>query len=377
MDIRDLAAAATRFRDRLNEAKRANRSLEWYPYNTLAVFPVLVQMLRGERRDLLALSSAAPVLDIGCGDGDLSFFFESLGHPAVAIENPETNYNRTLGFTALRTALQSAAELERADLDSGLNLRSRTFGLAFCLGLLYHLKSPFAFLETLARHTRYCVLSTRIAQVTVQGTEIAHEPLAYLVAPTETNNDATNYWIFSEAGLRRLLDRTGWDLCDWATTGAQRASDPASIDRDQRAFCMLRSKRPDPWLGVDLDEGWHPMENASWRWTERTFGVRLNRGTLNAPILRFVFTLCAAPRRLRATVNGVPLAECDYQSPGQHTYRQPVPASALTHGPVLVQFELDKALSQNGSDIRELGVQVAFWSYDDRVPRPLSPLTLS
>src|SRR5579859_2960223 len=109
-DIRGLAAAAVRFRDRLDRIKSNNRSPEfdWYPYSTFGVLPVLTPILREDRRDLLALAGAGPVLDIGCGDGDLSFLFESFGCPVLAIDNPATNYNRTLGFTTLREALRSS-----------------------------------------------------------------------------------------------------------------------------------------------------------------------------------------------------------------------------------------------------------------------------
>jgi SAM-dependent methyltransferase len=276
-DIRDLAATAILFHARLDELKniRPSPDFEWYPYHSFGVFPVLTPMLQQDRRDLLALAGAAPVLDIGCGDGDLSFFFESLGCRVMAIDNPATNYNRTHGFQTLRLALGSSVGLSVSDLDAGLDLRGRTFGLALCLGVLYHLKNPFGFLESLARHVRHCLLSTRIAQVTVRGTPMAQEPVAYLLNPSEANHDPTNYWIFSEAGLRRILDRTGWDLCDYATTGFEQGSNPAHGDRDQRAYCMIRSKLADSWLDVDLDGGWHAMEFDSWRWTERVFAVIL------------------------------------------------------------------------------------------------------
>ena len=303
-DIRALAAAAVSFRDQLDELKNVSRATEfnWYPYNTFGVFPILIQMLQEDRRDLLALAGAGPLLDIGCGDGDLSFFFESLGCRVMAIDNPATNYNRTLGFSTLRAALGSSVELNVSDVDTGLDLRGRTFGLALCLGVLYHLKNPFGFLETLARHVRHCILSTRIAQVTARGTAIDREPVAYLLNPSEANHDPTNYWIFSEAGLRRILDRTGWDLCDYATTGFERGSDPVHGDRDQRAFCMIRSKLADPWLEVDLDGGWHAMEDSSWRWTERVFAVRLC--PVAGAALRFQFTLLdeLVPLRIQATV---------------------------------------------------------------------------
>src|SRR5712691_8969924 len=197
--VRDLASAAVPFKKRLDQIKHANSSAEfgWYPYDTFQVLPVWTSMLQDDRRDLLALAGAAPVVDIGCGDGNLSFFFESLGCRVLAIDNWNPNYNRTLGFKALHTALGSSVEFQGFDLDTGLDLRGRTFGLALCLGVLYHLKNPFALLETLAHHTRHCLLSTRIAQVTLRGTPIAEEPIAYLLNPLEANNDASNYWVFS------------------------------------------------------------------------------------------------------------------------------------------------------------------------------------
>src|SRR2546423_626993 len=131
-DIRGVAEAAAIFRDRLEGIEISSRSpaFDWYPYNTFGVFPVLSPILREERRDLLALAGAGPVLDIGCADGDLAFFFESLGCRALAIDNPATSYNRTLGFSTLRSALRSAVEFEVCDIDAGLDLGQRTFGLA-------------------------------------------------------------------------------------------------------------------------------------------------------------------------------------------------------------------------------------------------------
>src|SRR5438045_1650818 len=148
-DIHDLAAAAILFHARLDELKNTRRSpeLEWYPYNSFGVFAVLTPMLQHERRDLLNLAGAAPVLDIGCGDGDFSFLFESLGCRVVPIDNPATNYNRTHGFQTLRAALGSSLDLAVSDVDAGLDLRGRTFGLALCLGVLYHLQNQSGFLE--------------------------------------------------------------------------------------------------------------------------------------------------------------------------------------------------------------------------------------
>src|SRR3979411_447952 len=68
-DVRSLTEAAGLFRDRLEGIKSGSRSpdFDWYPYNTFGVFPVLSPILREDRRDLVTLAGAGPVLDIGCG----------------------------------------------------------------------------------------------------------------------------------------------------------------------------------------------------------------------------------------------------------------------------------------------------------------------
>jgi len=285
-------------------------------------------------------------------------------------------------MACLGSTLSSAVTLQHQDIDNGLDLKGRTFGLAISLGVLYHLKNPFGVLENLAHYARYCILSTRIAQVTVHGTNIARDPIAYLLDRAETNNDPTNYWIFSETGLRRLFDRTGWDLCDYSTTGVQRDSDPARYDRDQRAFCMLRSKLPDPWNEFELEGGWHDMEDGTWRWTERTFAARL-RPSGSCRMLRFHFVIptvsidALGSIRMRAVIGETCLQSCEYKEPGQHTYIQEVTPNDLTAESILIRFELDNAYGPTETDRRQLGVQVNFWSSTEGEPRQLCPIRIS
>jgi hypothetical protein len=74
------------------------------------------------------------------------------------------------------------------------------------------------------------------------GTPLHDLPVAYLLDATESNGDATNYWIFSDAGLHRILHRTGWDVLAFETTGDRSRSNPADQHHDERAFCLLRSR---------------------------------------------------------------------------------------------------------------------------------------
>jgi hypothetical protein len=136
---------------------------------------------------------------------------------------------------------------------------------------------------------------------------------------------------------------------------------------------MIRSKLADPWLDVDLDGGWHAMEDSSWRWTERIFSVLL-KPTASAKTLRFRFTIPEAlgPVRIHATANGTSLPVREYPSLGEHTYIQPIPPLTTS-----IRFEFNKALEPSPADLRELGVQVKFWSYETPTPRALTPISVS
>jgi len=106
------------------------------------------------------------------------------------------------------------------------------------------LKNPFFVLESLARITKYCFVSTRIAKQTADGQRLSPYPVAYLVGPQERNNDDTNFWIFSDGGLKRLIERTGWNVLSYVTIGDTINSTPADPDRDERAFCFLEKRPP-------------------------------------------------------------------------------------------------------------------------------------
>lgn len=215
----------------------------WYPYSTLSVFLFGETLFTGERRSLLDLIGTGPVADIGGGDGDLAFFMESLGCTVDFIDYDVTNNNGMRGVQLLKHALSSNVTLHNIDLDAHFTLPRPSYNLAFFLGTLYHLKNPYYILETLAKATRYCVLSTRIArQSPDHSVDVSGIPVAYLLDEREANNDPTNYWIFSDAGLRRILWRSGWTICEYFTGGNTTNSDPVSAEGDERAFCLIRSR---------------------------------------------------------------------------------------------------------------------------------------
>ena len=385
-DIRGLAREAAAFRKELLRVKRRleSKELRWYPYDTLQVFPVLDKLLTGAHRDLLALAGSDPILDIGCGDGDSAFFFESLGRSVDAIDYGPTNYNQMRGVAALARELKSSVEVYERDLDSFFSLPRNRYGLTICHGLLYHLKNPYFLLETLARVSRYCLLNTRVARLAPDHRTCLHEiPVAYLVDDLETNNDPTNFWIFSEAGLRRILARTRWEVLDYLSVARREDSDPVNSDRDERAYCLLRSPALDRQWNVTLLEGWYPLEDEHFRWTKQRFAVKLEASSA-APCseLSLEFHLPKehlaklGPVSLSVAVNGHALPGETYTAHGDQTFMRTIPPGLADGASLHLAFALDKAFAPGAGDTRELGVAISFARAGCAVADANLPITL-
>jgi hypothetical protein len=246
MDISELIAASQAANVRMGKAREEiGDEFVWYRYDILANLWHLDNLLHGEHRDLGALAGGLPVADIGGADGDLSFLIEhEWGWDVDLIDNGPTNQNGLRGARALREHLNSRIRIVDVDLDSQFRLTRDRYGLVFLLGILYHLQNPFYVLRELSHRATYCVLSTKVARYA--GTPrklIADIPVAYLVGPTETNGDATNYWMFSHAGLEQIVSRSGWTVLERMSAGDVVASDPSSPEHDERVFMLLRSAR--------------------------------------------------------------------------------------------------------------------------------------
>lgn len=232
------------FSRKLEVAKAQVPELEgkWYPYGSLNNFGIMDlvvpdgwlafgERLRGTR-----------IADIGAADGESAFFLEQFGISVDIIDNGPTNFNGLRGAWALKRELKSNVDIYEIDLDEQFKL-PRDYEFVLFLGILYHLKNPFYVLEKLALKVRRIVMSTRICtHDRVGGTMIRDIPVAYLVGPYENNNDPTNYWMFTHAGLLRILDRSGWEVRRFHTVGATAASDPFSRENDERAFVYAESR---------------------------------------------------------------------------------------------------------------------------------------
>lgn len=244
MNISALIATRGHHRDRLAAARAEIRDpIAWYPYDILGNLTHLDALLHGDNRDLGRLTDGQPVADIGGADGDLAFMLEDQwGWEVDLIDTARSNMNGLRGAHKLREQLGSRVVIEDIDLDSQFRLPREMYGLVMLLGTLYHLQNPFFVLRELSTRSRHCLLSTRVARFAgATRTPVADLPIAYLVGPTETNNDPTNYWMFSPAGVERLAERAGWAVVERHNVGDTLASDPFSDEHDERMFMLLRS----------------------------------------------------------------------------------------------------------------------------------------
>jgi len=368
MTTAQLTAAIKQARERLAAAKKSiggryqDRNFEWYPYDSLANLLNLERTFGGRYLPVLDAVRGKTVADIGCGDGDITFFLESLGCNVDAIDFPDSNHNGMQAIRALKDNLGSGIGIAEVDLDSQFQLPRQNYDLAVFLGILYHLKNPLYVMERLARHTRYCVLSTRVARFFPDNRPMPQDqPIAYLVGRDELNRDASNFWIFSHAGLKRLFERTYWRILEYASVGDTKSSTPVGAQHDERVFCLLESHFGLPNVVPLL--GWHKTEAGGIRWTERKFSARVNLTTRAGPdrlkVRVYVPEHLLAqlgPLRLEMDIDGEPVAPAELKSAGYHDIVRRFRSHG--HRAIVVSFSLNKAMPPDQHDPRERALVV-------------------
>jgi tRNA (mo5U34)-methyltransferase len=335
----------------------------WYPHESLSSLPILAELISPLYDEIAAGIGDARVADIGCADGDFALLLVRCGFPVDAIDHAPNNFNQMRGVRKLVDALAPQVETFDIDLDGRFDLPRREYGLTLFLGTLYHLKNPYYALEKLAFHTHWCILSTRIAQVTPRvDASIDREPVAYLADGLEIENDSTNYWIFSAAGLLRILQRTRWAIRAVKRTGCLVDSNPIVAEADERMFVVLQSRVYYPALHVRTASGWHEIEQDAFRWTAKSFALEI---VLPLEIALSEFRLSMhAPDVLVAGGNEVRITchigreicgSMTVNYAGPFEFRGTLPPCAL-HEPVLrLEFTV---ISSFAGDDRELGICV-------------------
>lgn len=362
----ELLEEGVRFRSELQALRRRLivPDYGWYPYESLSALETLTRLLAPLFPDVAGALASGPVADIGCGDGDLGLLCAHLGAQVDAIDHLESNFNQMRGVAVLREALDLTLSVHDIDLDGSFRLPRSDYGFAFFLGTLYHLKNPYYVLEALASRADWCILSTRIARVTPRHLPIEEEPVAYLLGAREANNDPTNFWIFSAAGLLRLLDRAGWTVLGQERVGDSMVSDPCHPEADERMFVLLRSKPRFPDLLVRPLYGWFEPEHNAWRWTAKQFGLEVVppagvtpsefalRIDIPAPVLEGTNQV-----RVSCSVEGDPVGAVTSKRPETVELRGRLPGRGAS-GVIRLDFRVESSYSPQAGDARDLGVIV-------------------
>ena len=232
MLMSEITAAEPGFRKHLLAIRKSVTDIRWYPYTSLNNVSVLSRFLPP---DLDLVPNGGSVLDIGAADGDMGFLLHTLGCEVDFLDNAPTNFNDCEGLRRTSTLLAHRGALIERDIDWGFEL-GRDYDLAIFLGILYHLRNPALALIRLAQRCRRALIGTKVATQLPDGRDIATMPIAYLLDKREANGDPTNYWIFSPAGLERLLRRCGWVVKHSHRVGKVGRSNPVDNDADERMF---------------------------------------------------------------------------------------------------------------------------------------------
>jgi tRNA (mo5U34)-methyltransferase len=361
-DCKALLDSSKRFWDRLSEAKQAIPAPPggWYPFDSMTALPVISELIGPAYQEIRKSIQDQLVLDIGCADGDLSLLFASWGFSVDALDSARNNFNRLQGAALLSSHLNLPVDVHDLDLDSRFEFPRSKYGLALFLGTLYHLRNPYYLLEHLAFQTSWCILSTRVAQQTPRvKAAIDSEPIAYLADGREINNDSTNYWIFSGAGLLRIVQRTRWAVRSIKRIGCLQSSDPIDPAADERMFLLLQSRVFYPELAVSKETGWYSPEPEPWSWTMKSFSMTvvlpLEKRFSGFELPLFVPAELVFTGSLQVTcrIGNERVGRLVVERPGQATFQGMLPPSAL-HEPILrLQFEV---ISNYDGDGRELGV---------------------
>lgn len=232
-----------------------------YPYDTLGanLDPMIALFESTGFMPKVEEGGIRCVADFGCANGDLTFAMSMAGFDMTAIDFSFRHDQAPLQVSSV--AQSEGFEIGVVDMSvdqpfsletlrnhlvhGGANLPADSFDLAICFGLLYHLKNPFAFVESLRGIAKNVVLGTHLMTHT-PGLEmrVAGQPLAYLVDEAELNGDPTNYWIFTERAFRRLAERCGFRITGSVLlpNNPMELAVPDRTDLGVRGFLMLEAK---------------------------------------------------------------------------------------------------------------------------------------
>ena len=232
--------------DTLQQARaEVGKKVSLYPYNSLRNLDHLNNLLAPQGQAFPEIIANKRILDIGCGDGDMAFLCEMLGAREVAaIDWADTNFNFMHGVRALRDHLHSKVHIFSGNLEDMDMSFLGIWDMILFLGILYHLPNPIRVLRKMSALAGQIFSSTKVFDVLPENGNLGltNRQVGYLLTPTESNNDATNWWILSEAATKLMFERSGWRVL--ATKRADQVvgkAEAVDLKKDGRLFLSAHS----------------------------------------------------------------------------------------------------------------------------------------
>ena len=174
------------------------------------------------------------VLDIGAWDGFFSFEAEKRGAEKVLSTDHFSwsgpGWGTKDGYNALHRTFNSNADSLDVDVFELDPSKHGTFDVVLFLGVLYHLKDPYAGLQKAADMTDELLI---VETETVFN--YMKEPVMRYFVGSEMSNDDTNFWAPNLECLRCMLLDLGFRRCEFTQNGIHPI--PIHTWRDKNKLC--------------------------------------------------------------------------------------------------------------------------------------------
>lgn len=252
--------------DSVRESKEfKDENLMLYDFDILCNVPSLFELFSGEHGTFLDSLTNKTLIDIGASNGDLGFTFSDIGFRVTLLDkshicsnekNNAVRQNAPLVASMLAKMRQSHVQVLDYNIDGPfdekplMNALSQLkpeqtparYGLGVAFGLLYHLKNPYGFVESLTKVCDYLVIGTWVfshLSTRIRGFE--NEQMVYLLKDCELADDPTNYWLFTEKSFETLVERCGWEILNRKVVKSSHfRSVPKKVKA--RVFFLLKNK---------------------------------------------------------------------------------------------------------------------------------------
>ncbi len=262
--VKKFKAERSQLYERVRQSEEFKKEkISLYDFDILCNVPVLFKLFSGKQEHFLDTITNRTVIDIGCSNGDLGFTFSDIGFAVSLLDKShicshEKNnaVRQNAPLVAKLIAKQRGTKVHvfdynidgsfaAAPLLEGLAQGTpenplQRYGLGLAFGLLYHLKNPYGFMESLTKVCDYLVIGTWIfSHLPTRLRSSANEQVVYLLKDCEYAADPTNYWLFTRKSLATLVERCGWEIISQTTSSNGFRSVPNKADA--RVFFLLKN----------------------------------------------------------------------------------------------------------------------------------------